>query len=78
MKDILKYNDFIGSVHFSMNDEVFYGKLVGIDDLVTFEGSSVDGLKKSFKEAVEDYIELCKMANKSPLILKLNFHKIKF
>jgi predicted HicB family RNase H-like nuclease len=66
MKDILKYKDFIGSVHFSMDDEVFYGKLVGIDDLVTFEGNSVDSLKKSFKEAVEDYIELCKMANKSP------------
>ena len=37
MKDILKYRDFIGSVHFSTNDEVFHGKLIGIDDLVTFE-----------------------------------------
>ena len=66
MKDILKYKDFIGSVHFSTNDEVFHGKLIGIDDLVTFEGSSVVELKNSFEEAVEDYLELCRNVNKSP------------
>ncbi len=66
MKDILKYKDFIGSVHFSTTDEVFHGKLIGIDDLVTFEGSSVVELKKSFEEAVEDYLELCRNVNKSP------------
>ena len=66
MKDTLKYNDFIGSVHFSTEDEVFYGKLMGVDDLVTFEGSSVQELKESFVEAVDDYLELCKSINKSP------------
>ena len=64
MKDIIKYKDFIGSVHFSSEDEIFYGKIEGIDDLVTFEGKSVDELKTSFKEAVEDYIEICKTHNK--------------
>jgi len=66
MRDILKYKDFIGTVHFSAEDEVFHGKLIGIDDLVTFEGSSVDKLKKSFEEAVEDYLDLCRTVNKSP------------
>lgn len=66
MKDILKYRDFIGSVHFSTNDEVFHGKLIGIDDLVTFEWNSVVELKNSFEEAVEDSLELCSNVNKSP------------
>ena len=66
MRDNLKYKDFIGSVHFSAEDEVFHGKLIGIDDLVTFEGSSVGELKKSFEEAVKDYLELCKRIDKSP------------
>lgn len=56
MKDLLKYKDFIGSVHFSTYDEVFHGKLIGIDGLVTLEGGSVVELKKSFEEAVEDYL----------------------
>ena len=59
MTDRIKYKEFIGSVHFSSNDEVFYGKIEGINDLVTFEGSTVSKLKAAFKEAVHDYIELC-------------------
>jgi predicted HicB family RNase H-like nuclease len=66
MKDVLKYEDFIGTVHFSMEDELFYGKLEGVDDLVTFEGSSVAELKTSFQEAVDDYLEICKSLDKEP------------
>ncbi len=64
MKDVLIYQDYIGSVHFNSDDEVFFGKIEGIDDLVSFEGSSVNELKKSFEEAVEDYIEICTINNK--------------
>jgi predicted HicB family RNase H-like nuclease len=65
MTDVIKYKKFIGSVRFSAKDEVFFGKIEGIDDLVTFEGDSVTELKKAFSEAVEDYIELCEKKNKS-------------
>ena len=64
MKDVLVYKDYTGSVHFSADDEVFFGKIEGIDDLVSFEGSSVIELKKAFEEAVVDYIELCKEIGK--------------
>ena len=64
MTDKLKFRDFIGSVHFSAEDEVFYGKIEGINDLVTFEASTVSKLKKAFRDAVEDYVELCKEAGK--------------
>jgi len=59
MKDKLIFKEFIGSVHFSTEDEVFYGKIEGINDLITFEGNTVNKLKSAFKEAVNDYIELC-------------------
>ena len=65
MKDILTYRDYIGSVHFNAEDEIFFGKIEGIEDLISFEGSSVNELKKAFKEAVEDYIILCKEAGKN-------------
>jgi predicted HicB family RNase H-like nuclease len=64
--NILEYKDFIGSVSYNDGDECFFGKLEGINDLVTFEGASVRALKKSFKEAVDDYVELCKELNKEP------------
>ena len=64
MKDTLSFNDYIGSVHFNGEDEVFYGKIEGIEDLITFEGKTVTELKTAFEEAVEDYLELCKKNNK--------------
>lgn len=67
MKDILNYKDFQGSVHFSSEDEVFYGRVLGISDLISFEGESVTELKDAFKEAVEDYIDLCKSIDKKPM-----------
>lgn len=66
MKDILKYKDFIGSVHYSSEDDTLFGKIEGIHDLVTFEGKSVTALRMAFQEAVDDYVELCKRKKKDP------------
>ena len=66
MNDILEYKGYYASVHFSSEDDVFYGKLLGIDDLVNFEGSSVKALKKAFYEATNDYLETCKELGKEP------------
>ena len=64
--NMLKYKNFYGSVQYSHNDECFYGKLVGITDLVTFEGNSVSNLKEAFVDAVEDYLALCAKVGKEP------------
>ena len=66
MNDILEYKGYYASLHFNSEDEVFYGKLLGIDDFVNFEGASVKDLKKAFHEAVEDYLETCKELGKEP------------
>ncbi|WP_295672234.1 type II toxin-antitoxin system HicB family antitoxin [uncultured Mucilaginibacter sp.] len=66
MNDILQYKNYYASVHFSAGDDVFYGKILGINDLVSFEGSSVKELKKAFKDAVEDYLDACVEVGKTP------------
>jgi predicted HicB family RNase H-like nuclease len=66
MKDVLHYKGYMGSVRFSAEDEVFHGKIEGIDDLISFEGKSVVEIKKAFQEAVDDYLEFCKEIGKEP------------
>ena len=61
----MQYKKFIGSVNFSGTDECFFGKIEGINDLVTFEGNSVKDLKKAFHESVDDYLALCEEAGKN-------------
>lgn len=66
MSDYLTYKGYFGTVDFNSEDEVFYGKIFGISDLVNFEGSSVKELKKSFEESIDDYLATCKELNKEP------------
>lgn len=66
MKNYLEYKGYVGRVEFSAEDKIFFGKIQGINDLVTFEGTSVNELSTVFEETVNDYLETCKAVNKSP------------
>lgn len=66
MAETLNYKDYYATVRFSSDEDLFHGKVIGINDLVSFEGGSVKELKKAFKEAVDDYLLTCKRLNKQP------------
>lgn len=55
----LTYKGFVGSVNFSEKDNVFFGKIEGINGLVNFEGESVKELIEAFHQAVDDYLNYC-------------------
>ncbi len=63
MKDRIRYKGFIGSMHYASEDRVFYGKVEGVKDLITFEGSTVDELEEGFKNMVDDHIKHCTAQN---------------
>ena len=64
MTDVITYKDFIGSVHFSAEDKVFFGRVEGINDLVTFEGESVNELIHAFHYMVDEHIKDCQAEGK--------------
>lgn len=66
MKNLIEYKGYLGSVEYSDEDETFFGKLVGIRALVSYEGESAKELKKAFQEAVDDYLKTCKSLDKEP------------
>ena len=66
MNGILKYKNYLATVEYSTDDDIFFGKVHGVNDLITFEGSNVTELKKAFREAINDYLKTCKSLNKSP------------
>ena len=55
----MTYKGYLGSVAFSEKDNVFLGKIEGINGLVNFEGQSVQELTEAFHEAVDDYLAYC-------------------
>jgi len=66
MKDMMSYKGYLGSVHYSDDDQVFFGKIEFIKSLVNYEGTDVHSLKHSFEEAVDDYLDLCQDQGAEP------------
>lgn len=64
--EILKYKEFEGSAELDMKRNVCRGKILYIDDAVTYESPSIHTLQNEFEEAVDDYIETCKQIGKDP------------
>ena len=66
MSNMLQYKEYHGSIEYSAEDHVFWGKLEGIGDLITFEATDVEGLEQAFHETVEHYLHLCQQQQRSP------------
>ena len=54
----LQYRGYVGSIEYSSEDNLHHGKLLNIDDLVTYEADNVIDLEKQYRKAVDDYIEI--------------------
>ncbi len=64
--DLIEYKEYYGSVHFDAKQEIFYGKVEFIRDLITFEAHDAKFLIASFREAIDDYLEDCAILGKTP------------
>ncbi len=62
----MNYKNYVARVEYSDEDDCFVGHIAGINDIVGFHGESVAELHHAFEEAVDDYLETCKKAGKSP------------
>jgi predicted HicB family RNase H-like nuclease len=63
---IMSYKDFQGTAEVSFEDNCIFGRVLHIDDVITYEADSPLQLQKSFEEAVDDYLEFCKTQGCSP------------
>jgi len=62
----LSYRGYYGSVEFSDEDSVFFGRIVGVNDRITYEGIDVNSLRHDFESAVDEYLETCSQLSKEP------------
>lgn len=66
MNNTMQYKDYLGSVEFSERDNLFYGKVLGIRSLISYEGRTATELVKDFHGAVDDYLAMCQEEGKEP------------
>jgi predicted HicB family RNase H-like nuclease len=57
--NVMEHRGYTGSVEFSLEDGVLMGKILFINDLVNYEAESLAELQRSFREAVDHYLDTC-------------------
>ena len=66
MTNLMNYKGYLGTVEYTEEDGVLFGKLAGIRDLVSYHADSIQELKKVFEESVDDYLEFCRADGREP------------
>ena len=62
----MTYQGYTAYVRYSEADNCFVGDIIGIHDVVSFEGESVTELRTAFEQAVDDYLQTCKALAREP------------
>lgn len=63
---MMKYKGYIGHVEYDDQAKIFHGEVVGLRDIITFQGKSVEELEQAFKDSVDDYLAWCKGRGEKP------------
>lgn len=66
MSDLLQYKNYTATLEYDADAEIFFGRILHIDDSISFQGAGIAELKAAMRDAVEDYIETCRELGKQP------------
>jgi predicted HicB family RNase H-like nuclease len=65
---VMTYKGYTARIEHDDDDKIFFGKLAGIHDGVSFHADTVAELETVFRESVDDYIETCAKIRKEPQV----------
>jgi len=63
---LMEYKGYTARIHYSREDECYVGEIIGIDDVVIFDGETLEEIRKTFEADVESYWECCAEVGKEP------------
>ncbi|MFA5806651.1 MAG: type II toxin-antitoxin system HicB family antitoxin [Melioribacteraceae bacterium] len=62
----MTYKGYTAHIEFDEEAGFFHGEVIDTKDVITFQGSSVKELNKTFKDSVDDYLDFCKSRSEEP------------
>jgi len=66
MKNVMTYKGYIARIEFDPRDTIFTGKVLGIEDSITFQGTTVKELRADFEAAINHYSTDCAATGRKP------------
>jgi len=63
---MMEYKGYLGRVEYDDEAGVFHGEVINLRDVITFQGETVQELRRAFQESVDDYLAFCITQNEEP------------
>lgn len=63
---LMQYRDYVGKVELDEDAGILHGQVINMRDVITFQGQTVDEIRRAMKDSVEDYLEFCKERGEEP------------
>jgi len=63
---MMQYKDYTGKVEFDNEADTFHGEVIGLRDVITFQGRTVDEVREAFRESIDDYLAFCAKRGEEP------------
>ncbi|MEQ9103992.1 MAG: type II toxin-antitoxin system HicB family antitoxin [Rhodothermales bacterium] len=66
MRDMLTYKGYTGRVEYDDESGLLHGEVLDLRDVVTFQGKSVEEIRQSFRDSIDDYLDFCRDRGEEP------------
>ncbi len=66
MMNVMTYKGYKARIEFDPRDNIFVGRVLGIEDGISFHGETVAALKERFAAAINHYVADCKAMGRKP------------
>ncbi len=63
---MMEYKGYIGRVEFDDEAGLFHGEVINAHDVITFQGTTAEEIKREFKISIDVYLEFCEEQGKAP------------
>ena len=62
----MKYRGYTGHISYDAEAKIFHGEVVGLSDIITFQGKSTDELERALRDSIDTYIQWCAERGEQP------------
>jgi len=66
MTNTMRYKGYTARIEYDPRDEIFVGRVLGIEDRITFHGATVGTLRHDFRAAIDHYLVDCTARGRAP------------
>jgi predicted HicB family RNase H-like nuclease len=66
MTNTMSYRGYVASMAFDAEDKIIVGRVLDIDDIISFHGESIGEFEANFHTVVDDYVAACESLGGAP------------